>query len=276
MTAQSSDLVSRPEARSGLTHYDHYIGGTFTPPEGNEYFDTVNPYTGKVWAKIAKGGPAEVSRAVAAATEAFKSWGRTKPQYRGKLLMDLADLIEANSAHLARIEVSDNGKLYAEMSAQTRYMAGWYRYYGGLADKIEGEVIPSDKPNILNYTRLEPLGPIAMITPWNSPLLLLAWKLPAALAAGNTVVIKPSEFTSASTLEFMKLFEKAGFPPGVVNTVTGFGQEVGVPLVSHPGHRQGSFHRFRDSWAEDLRKSRPARLQARFPRIGWQVTEHRL
>ncbi|SDP42646.1 aldehyde dehydrogenase (NAD+) [Arthrobacter sp. ok909] len=234
MTAQSSDLISRLEDSDGLTQYDHYIAGAFTGPEDGEYFDTVNPYTGEVWARIAKGGPDDVSRAVASAAGAFKSWSRTKPQYRGKLLMDLADLIEANSEHLARIEVRDNGKLYAEMAAQTRYMAGWYRYYGGLADKIEGSVIPSDKPNILNYTRLEPLGPIAMITPWNSPLLLLAWKLPAALAAGNTVVIKPSEFTSASTLEFMTLFEKAGFPPGVVNTVTGFGQDVGAPLVSHP------------------------------------------
>lgn len=234
MTAQSSDLISRLEDSDALTQYGHYIGGAFTGPEDGEYFETVNPYTGEVWARIAQGGPADVSRAVASASEAFKSWSRTKPQYRGKLLMDLADLIEANSEHLARIEVRDNGKLYAEMAAQTRYMAGWYRYYGGMADKIEGSVIPSDKPNILNYTRLEPLGPIAMITPWNSPLLLLAWKLPAALAAGNTVVIKPSEFTSASTLEFMTLFEKAGFPPGVVNTVTGFGPEVGAPLVSHP------------------------------------------
>lgn len=233
MTAQSSDVVSSLEDIDPLTQYNHYIGGTFTRPEEGEYFDTLNPYTGEAWARIAKGSPADVSRAVASASEAFKSWSKSKPQYRGKLLMDLADLIEANSEHLAEIEVRDNGKLYAEMSAQTRYMAGWYRYYGGLADKIEGAVIPSDKPNILNYTRLEPLGPIAMITPWNSPLLLLAWKLPAALAAGNTVVIKPSEFTSASTLEFMKLFEKAGFPPGVVNTVTGFGQEVGAPLVSH-------------------------------------------
>lgn len=234
MKAQSINSVGLLEDRKELAHYDHYISGAFTPPENGEYFDTVNPYTGEVWARISKGSPSDVARAVDAAAEAFKSWSKTKPQHRGKLLMDLADIIEAKSAHLAQIEVNDNGKLYAEMSAQTHYMAGWYRYYGGLADKIEGSVIPSDKPNILNYTRLEPLGPIAMITPWNSPLLLLAWKLPAALAAGNTVVIKPSEFTSASTLEFMKLFEEAGFPPGVVNTVTGFGQEVGAPLVSHP------------------------------------------
>lgn len=234
MTTQSSDVLSSSAQHPDSAVYGHYIGGTYCEPDGGEYFDSVNPYTGQVWARIAKGNAADVSRAVAAASEAFRDWGRTKPQYRGKLLMDLADLIEARSEHLAEIEVRDNGKLYAEMSAQTRYMAGWYRYYGGLADKVEGSVIPTDKPNVLNYTRHEPLGVIGMITPWNSPLLLLAWKLPAALAAGNTVVIKPSEFTSASTLEFMRLFDEVGFPPGVVNTVAGFGLEVGSPLVEHP------------------------------------------
>ena len=117
---------------------------------------------------------------------------------------------------------------------QTAYMAQWYHYYGGLADKIEGAVLPTDKPDTFNYTRYEPLGVVAAIVPWNSPLLLTAWKLAPALAAGNTVVIKPSEFTSASALEFMKLVEEAGFPPGVVNVVTGFGADVGAPLVEHP------------------------------------------
>jgi len=130
--------------------------------------------------------------------------------------------------------VRDNGKLYAEMSVQTAYMAQWYYYFGGLADKIEGHVIPIDKPDTFNFTRYEPLGVIGAIIPWNSPLLLLAWKLAPALAAGNTIVIKPSEYTSASALEFMKLIEQAGFPPGVVNVVTGFGPEVGTPLVEHP------------------------------------------
>jgi aldehyde dehydrogenase (NAD+) len=153
---------------------------------------------------------------------------------RGALLRKLGDLIGDKAKALAEIEVRDNGKLYAEMSAQTAYMAQWYYYYGGLADKIEGHVIPTDKPDMLNYTRYEPLGVVAAITPWNSPLLLTAWKLAPALAAGNTVVLKPSEFTSASVLEFMKLVELAGFPPGVVNVVTGFGAEVGMPLVEHP------------------------------------------
>jgi len=130
--------------------------------------------------------------------------------------------------------VRDNGKLIAEMSAQLRYIPQWYYYFGGLADKIEGAVIPIDKPDTFTYTRHEPLGVVAAITAWNSPLLLATWKLAPALAAGNTVVLKPSEFTSASALEFVKLVEQAGFPPGVVNVITGFGAEVGAALVEHP------------------------------------------
>ena len=176
-----------------------------------------------------------MDRAVKAASSAFQGdWGQTKPTERGKLLNRLAEVIEKNAEILGEIEVRDNGKLIAEMGGQTKYLAEWYRYYGGLADKVEGSVIPSDKPGIFNFTRYEALGVIGMITPWNSPLLLLAWKLAPALAAGNTAVIKPSEFTSASTLEFMNLIEEVGFPKGVVNTVTGFGLEVGAPLVDHP------------------------------------------
>ena len=144
------------------------------------------------------------------------------------------DLVSARSKELAELEVRDNGKLYAEMSAQTAYMAQWYHYYGGLADKIEGAVLPTDKPDVFNFTRYEPIGVVVAIVPWNSPLLLTTWKLAPALAAGNTVVIKPSEYTSASVLEFVKLVEEAGFPPGVVNVVTGFGADVGGPLVEHP------------------------------------------
>jgi len=137
--------------------------------------------------------------------------------------------------------VRDNGKLFAEMSMQTAYMAQWYHYYGGLADKVEGSVLPTDKPDTFNYTRYEPLGVVVAIIPWNSPLLLMAWKLAPALAAGNTVVVKPSEFTSASALEFMKLVEAAGFPPGVVNVVTGFGADVGAALIEHPLVRKVAF-----------------------------------
>jgi len=222
-----------PEA-GNPARYELYIDGGACPPEGGTYFESTNPYTGETWAEIARGSAADVDRAVSAARAALPAWTRLKPSARGRMLQRLADRIDAHAPRLAEIEVRDNGKLYAEMSSQTRYIAEWFRYYGGLADKIEGAVIPTDKDNILNFTRHEPLGVIGMITPWNSPLLLLCWKLAPALAAGNVAVIKPSEFTSASTLEFMRLFEEAGFAPGVVNVVTGFGAEVGAALVEHP------------------------------------------
>lgn len=223
-------------SNSALARYQMYIDGKWTDAAGGECFDSDNPYTGKPWASIPRGRADDVARAVEAAHKALTSgeWPQCNATKRGALLRKLGDLITEHSKALAETEVRDNGKLYAEMSAQTAYMAQWYYYFGGLADKIEGSVIPIDKPDTFNYTRYEPIGVVAMIVPWNSPLLLLAWKLAPALAAGNTVVVKPSEYTSASTLEFMKLIEAAGFPPGVVNVVTGFGAEVGTPLVEHP------------------------------------------
>ena len=214
--------------------YNMYIGGKWTEPARGKWFDTVNPYNGEAWAKIGHGGVKDVAAAVAAAKGALDEWGAMKPFQRGHLLMKLADALEAKAEHLAETEVRDNGKLYAEMLGQNKYIPQWYRYYGGLADKIEGAVIPTDKANVFNFTRYEPLGVVAMITAWNSPLLLLAFKLAPTLAAGNTAVIKPSEFTSASTLEFCNICADVGFPKGVINVVTGFGADVGASLVSHP------------------------------------------
>lgn len=218
-----------------MKEYQHYINGDWVTPSSGEYFDTENPYTGQVWAKIALGNSDDADRATKAAKAAFEGeWGEMRSTQRGKLLVKFAEIIEREAERLGELEVRDNGKLIAEMGAQTKYLAEWYRYFGGLADKVEGAVLPSDKPGIFNFTRHEPLGVVAMITAWNSPLLLLAWKLAPALAAGNTAVVKPSEFTSASSLEFMELIKEAGFPDGVVNCVTGFGLEVGAPLVEHP------------------------------------------
>ena len=204
--------------------------------EAREFFETFDPFAGRPWAKIPRCNAVDVDAAVGAANRAFRAgpWRAMNASQRGRLLVRLADLIEAEADRLAAIEVRDNGKLIAEMSAQLRYVPQWYRYFGGLADKIEGGVLPIDKPGMLAFTRREPLGVIACIVPWNSPLLLLTWKLAPALAAGNTVVIKPSEHASASTLAFVELFEKAGFPPGVVNTLTGFPDQVGAPLAQHP------------------------------------------
>lgn len=216
--------------------YDLYIDGQFRKAAGGEYFESFDPYTGQPWALIAKGGAEDVRLAVEAAHRAFAApaWRGLTASARGQLLRRLGDLVAANAERLGRIETRDNGKLLAEMLGQVKYMPQWFYYYGGLADKIEGAVIPIDKPKMFTMTQYEPLGVVAAITPWNSPLLLGAWKLAPALAAGNTVVWKPSEFASASALEFMKLVEEAGFPPGVVNVVTGFAADVGEPLVTHP------------------------------------------
>ncbi|MFJ4291122.1 aldehyde dehydrogenase [Cupriavidus sp. NPDC089707] len=216
--------------------YNHYIGGEWVKPTGNGYTDSKNPFDGQPWVQIARGTAEDADAAVDAAHAAFRNpaWAGLTPTQRGKLLARVADLIERDAQHLAELETRDNGKLFAEMHAQTRYIPEWFRYFGGLADKIQGAVIPLDKKGYFNFTRREPLGVIVAITPWNSPLLLLTWKLAPLLAAGNTVVIKPSEHTSVSTLELARLFDEAGFPPGVVNVVTGFGAEVGERLVTHP------------------------------------------
>jgi (Z)-2-((N-methylformamido)methylene)-5-hydroxybutyrolactone dehydrogenase len=212
------------------------IAGEWVDPQSGEWFESVNPFTAAPWALIPRGSKPDIDCAVAAARAAFysKEWRGLTATARGALLRRLADLIAAEAPALAEIETTDNGKLIAEMRAQLNYIPQWFNYFGGLADKIEGRVIPIDKPGVFNFTREEPLGVIAAITPWNSPLMLAAWKLAPALAAGNTVVWKPSEFSSVSALAFGELFARAGFPPGVVNIVTGYGNEVGEPLITHP------------------------------------------
>lgn len=217
-----------------LSGYQNTINGRLQPIAAT--FESYDPFTGKPWALIPLDGPEQVDAAVAAAKAAFRSseWAGLTATARGKLLVRLADLIAENADRLAAIETRDNGKLLSETTAQLRYIPEWFRYFGGLADKIEGAVLPIDKQGMFAFTRREPLGVIAAIVPWNSPLQLLTWKLAPLLAAGNTVVIKPSEHTSASTLEFVRLFDQAGFPAGVVNTITGMPMETGAPLVSHP------------------------------------------
>ncbi|GGD19454.1 aldehyde dehydrogenase [Aureimonas glaciei] len=223
--------------------YQLFIDGEYCDPAGGEWFDTVNPYTGKAWARIPRGGKADVDRAVAAASRALTEgpWATMTATARGKLMRRLGDLVAANAESLAATEVRDNGKLLAEMAGQVRYHPEWWYYFGGLADKIEGAVVPIDKPDLLTFTTHEPVGVVAALTAWNSPLLFIAWKCAPAIAAGCTVVIKPSEFTSASTLNFMALTKEAGFPDGVFNVVTGFGAETGAALVEHPGVAKVTF-----------------------------------
>lgn len=216
--------------------FQMYIDGQSRDASSGLWFDSDNPYTGEVWAEIARGNADDADAAVQAAYRAGTTgpWAELTASQRGMLLHRLGDLIARDAAKLAEIEVRDNGKLYSEMLGQLSYIPQWFYYFGGLADKIEGGVPQFDKKGYFAFTRREPVGVVVAITPWNSPLMLTAWKIAPALAAGCTVVLKPSEFTSASTLAFIRLFEEAGFPPGVVNAVTGFGADVGAALVEHP------------------------------------------
>ncbi|MCC7041424.1 MAG: aldehyde dehydrogenase [Burkholderiales bacterium] len=228
--------LARTPRVNGLARYGLFIDGAFVDPIGGQWIASEDPVAGKVWAEIPRGTAADAERAVAAAAAAFARgpWPAMSASQRGALLRRLGDLIIEHGEWLAHVEMKDNGKLLAELRMQMKYMANYYYYYGGLADKMEGTVIPSDKPGVFNYTKYEPAGVVVCIMPWNSPLPLMSLKLAPALAAGTTVVLKPSEFTSASLLEFMKLVTAAGFPPGVVNVVTGYGAEVGDALVSDP------------------------------------------
>src|SRR3954452_22623955 len=219
-----------------MKSYGHFINGSYVDPAQGRWIDSLNPYTGEAWARIPQGCTGDVDRAVAAASKALHEgpWSKMTPSARGKLMVKLADIIADNAERLAEIEVRDNGKLLAEMRGQLNYHPEWWRYFGGLADKIQGAVMPIDKPDVMAFTRHEPVGVVAALIAWNSPLLFVAWKCSAAIAAGCSVVVKPSEFASVSTLEFAKLTREAGFPDGVFNVVTGLGEEAGAELVDHP------------------------------------------
>lgn len=219
-----------------LVEFELLIGGESAGAASGATYDSVDPFTGQPWARVPDGGAADIDRAVAAARAALDGpWGALTASARGKLLWRLGELIARDAEQLAELEVRDGGKLTREMVGQMRALPDYYFYYAGLADKLEGEVVPVDKPNYLVYTRHEPVGVVGAITPWNSPLLLLTWKLAAGLAAGCTFVVKPSDHTPTSTLAFAKLFAEAGFPPGVINVVTGWGPQTGAALASHPG-----------------------------------------
>ncbi|GAA2622960.1 aldehyde dehydrogenase [Streptomyces vastus] len=220
---------------SDLTTLQHFIGGTWVDPASGEYFESTNPATREVPYRAARGNASDIERAVAAARKAFEDprWRDLSQTRRGHLLRRLGDLIAANAEDLARMETQDNGKLLREMRGQLATLPEYYYYYAGLADKIHGDFIPTSDRQVLNYTAREPLGVVGAITPWNSPLTLTSSKLAPALCAGNTVVVKPSEYTSATVLKLAELALEAGFPPGAVNVVTGFGAEAGQALVDH-------------------------------------------
>ncbi|WP_068083950.1 aldehyde dehydrogenase [Novosphingobium rosa] len=225
-----------------MKKYQMFIGGEFVDAAGGATLETLEPWSGKAWASIPRGGSDDATRAVEVAHAALTGpWAGLSASARGALLRKLADLLAHAAGDLAEIEVRDNGKLLTEMRAQTGYLPEIYHYFAGLADKIEGRVPPVGRPGVFGYTRLEPVGVVLAITPWNSPLLLAAAKIAPALAAGCTVVHKPSEHSSASALEFARLVKEAGFPDGVFNVVTGLGNEVGASLVANPKVARISF-----------------------------------
>src|SRR3954469_20116357 len=232
-----TEAPARSQKPAERRKYRMLIGGEWVDARSGDTFESVDPFTGRPWADVPRAGPEDVDAAVRAARAAFDDgpWPAMPATERARLMRRLADLIAENAERIAIVETTDNGKLIREMEGQLRGLADYYHWFAGAADKIHGETIPADRSNFLIYTLKDPVGVVAAITPWNSPVLLMSWKVAPALAAGCTIVVKPAEQAPASTLEFAALIEQAGFPPGVFNVVTGFGDEAGAPLVEHPG-----------------------------------------
>lgn len=217
-------------------HYQLYIDGSWVSGSTNQKMDAQNPANGENWATFDCASKSDVDRAVKSARRALtdKAWCNISQTQRGKLLYKLASLIEENAGIIGKIETNDSGKLLAETSTQTRYVADYYRYYAGLADKIEGSVLPIDKPDMHVFTKREPIGVVVAVVPWNAQMFLTATKLGPALAAGCTVILKASEVAPTPMFEFAKLIDQAGFPPGVISIITGDAENCSIPLTSHP------------------------------------------
>ena len=217
-----------------LKKYKMFINGEWVDSENKKTFETLNPETNKPWATVPEASAKDVDKAVQAAQKAFEEeWPKLLPRERGKFLRAIGDQLRENAEMLGEIETIDTGKLFRETKKQANYIAEYYDYYAGLADKVEGTVLPIDKPNIQAITTRIPIGVIAAIVPWNSQMFLTATKLAPALAMGNTVVLKSSELAPAVIFEFTKLIEKTGLPKGVLNVVTGFGDPCGKALTTH-------------------------------------------
>jgi len=211
-----------------------YIDGQWVDSETGRTIETLNPENNEVWATVPEASAKDVDRAVKAAQNAFElSWANLHPRDRAKYLRSLANQLRDNAEHLGTIETKDTGKIFRETKTQANYIAEYYDYFAGLADKVEGTVVPIDKPDMQVTTTRIPIGVVAAIIPWNSQMLLTAVKLAPALAMGNTVVIKASELAPVTLLEFAKLVEKSGIPKGVVNVITGLGEPCGKALTTH-------------------------------------------
>ena len=216
--------------------FQMYIDGQWTDGSQGQTMQSVNPATGKAWASFACASPEDVDRAVKAARRALNEgpWPAMTATQRGKLLYRLAELVEANTQKLGEYETMDSGKLLAETQMQTGYVGDYYRYYAGLADKIQGATLPIDKPDMHVYTTREPIGVVAAVVPWNAQMFLTATKVGPALAAGCTIILKASEISPCAMLEFAKLVDKAGIPAGVVSVITGDAENCSIPLTRHP------------------------------------------
>jgi (Z)-2-((N-methylformamido)methylene)-5-hydroxybutyrolactone dehydrogenase len=235
-TAASPSTAGLSVTNVAGSRQDLWINNQPVKPVGGRYATSFDPTTGQPWYEFGCGGSEDVNAAVRAAKGAFRasSWRSLTQAERARLLRRLAELIAQNAERLALLETKDNGKLLKESRAQMNVLPDTYHYYAGGADKVEGSTIPVNKPSMLTMTVREPLGVVGIIVPWNSPLYQLSWTLAPCLAVGNTVVVKPSEHTSVTTLALAELVAQAGFPPGVMNVVTGYGGEAGAALASHP------------------------------------------
>jgi aldehyde dehydrogenase (NAD+) len=223
--------------------YQNFIGGEWCKPALGEWLESIDPATGRSWCRFARGSEADAEAVMAAAEAAFRhgAWARASVDERVGLLHDLADVLQENWEELVEAEVRDNGKRIAEVRGQFSGLHGWYRHFADEISKFTPHVLENEVPGVENMAQYEPFGVVVAITPWNSPLMIAAWKVAPALAAGNTVVIKPSEHASASSLEFARLAATSKLPAGVINVVTGLGREVGEPLVRHKHTRKVTF-----------------------------------
>src|SRR6267143_4329388 len=213
-----------------------FIGGEFVPSASRKTFPVFNPHNDEVFSNVAEAGEADAEAAIDAAREAFDGpWGALSPKDRGRLLLKLARIIQEDGEPLARLEAKNTGHPIRDVRRFDLVRAvDWFEYFGGMATKIQGDVIPSSFKGVLNYTLREPLGVVGQIVPWNFPLMFVAWNVAPALAAGNTVVLKPAEYTPLSALEVARMSQKAGFPAGAVNVIPWKGSVVGAALARHP------------------------------------------
>jgi len=218
-----------------MKQYKNYINGQFKESHSKKTFYSINPTTEETWAEISAAGIEDVNDAVKSALDAFNGgWSNSLPQERSNVLRAIGDKLIENAEHLGNIETKDTGKLFKETKFQATYIAEYYYYYAGLVDKIEGSTLPIDKPDMQVFTTRVPLGVVAAIIPWNSQMFLTAVKLAPALAMGNTIVIKASEIAPAPLFEFAKIIDTINIPKGVINIITGFADECGKILTSHP------------------------------------------